>query len=120
LITASAPLKGRVQEILTVEQHNKLQPMVRQDRPGVGRAGALRGGGARAFRGRGGRMGAPGQRHGIRGGVGIRWGGSGQGSFLPPRARGARPGVGSRSARPYRRGRGIGLPLDSGKGWNLP
>ena len=27
LVTASAPLPGRVQEILTVDQHNKLQPL---------------------------------------------------------------------------------------------
>jgi len=32
LMTASAPLRGRVPEILTVEQHNKLQPMVWQGR----------------------------------------------------------------------------------------
>ena len=41
LITASAPLRGRAQEVFTVEQHNKLQPLVRQDRPVGGRMGAL-------------------------------------------------------------------------------
>ena len=36
LMTASAPFRGRVQEILTVEQHRKLQAMMWQIRPGLG------------------------------------------------------------------------------------
>jgi len=56
LITATAPLRGRVQEILTVEQHKKLQAIVWQGRPGLGRGGpgfrqGFRGPG-RFFRGR--------------------------------------------------------------------
>lgn len=55
LITAGAPLRGRVQEILTVEQHQRLQALVRQGRPGIGRRSAImrgrgqRAGGGRAF-----------------------------------------------------------------------
>lgn len=37
LMTAAAPLRGRIQEILTVEQHRKLQGLVRENRPGMGR-----------------------------------------------------------------------------------
>lgn len=57
LITAAAPLRGRIQEILTVEQHNKLQLLARRARPGIVRAGPRIGGagpgigGARAIRG---------------------------------------------------------------------
>ncbi len=40
MITAAAPLRGRVQEILTVEQHNELRALMRQGRRGPGRAGA--------------------------------------------------------------------------------
>jgi Spy/CpxP family protein refolding chaperone len=39
LITVSAPLMGRIQEILTVEQHRKLQAIVWEARPGFGGAG---------------------------------------------------------------------------------
>jgi Spy/CpxP family protein refolding chaperone len=62
-LTASAPLQGRVQEILTVEQHRTLQSEMRQGRPGQGRGGmamqgrggmAKQGRGGMAFRGRGG------------------------------------------------------------------
>ncbi len=54
LITASAPLRGRVQEILTVKQHNQLQPVVQRSRPGGGRAGTFQGAGrGRAFQGGG-------------------------------------------------------------------
>jgi len=54
LITASAPLRGRVQEILTVKQHNQLQPLAQRSRPGGGRVGTLQGvGRGRAFQGRG-------------------------------------------------------------------
>jgi hypothetical protein len=75
LITASAPLRGRVQEILTVEQHSKLQPLVWQGRSGLGRGAAARGGRVGVVRGRGalggrgmaGRMGVRMQPGGIRG-----------------------------------------------------
>jgi hypothetical protein len=72
LITASAPLMGRVQEILTADQHRRLQMMMRQLRPGfdeegVAPFGRLRGGvmapGAQV----------PGGRAFLRGG----WGGAG-------------------------------------------
>ncbi len=71
LITAAAPLRGRVQEILTVAQHRRLQMLVRQGRPGFGRAGAMRGsprvrGGGAMQRGMGFR-GRPGQIRGFRG-----------------------------------------------------
>lgn len=53
LITAAAPVRGRVQEILTVEQHRRLQGIVRQDRPGLGRGGPpARGRGDRASQSR--------------------------------------------------------------------
>jgi len=39
LMTVAAPLMGRVQEILTVEQHRRLQAMVWQAHPGFGRPG---------------------------------------------------------------------------------
>lgn len=102
LVTASAPLRGRVQEILTVEQHNKLQPLVLQGRPGGGRAGALQGRGAASFRGGRGGMGMPGYFRGSRGGVGLH------------------P---SRDIRPFRyfhRGPGGGFPAPLGGGGILP
>jgi len=71
LMIASAPLMGRVQEILTVEQHQKLQATMWESRPGMGRGGAMQG--------RGG-WGAPqGQLRGSRGGFGPRQGVIGQG-----------------------------------------
>jgi len=87
LITASAPLRGRVQEILTVEQHNILRPMAAQARPGGGRGGAFQGRGVSSLRGRGmgrgrgGRpgMGMPGQVRGSWGGGWLRLGVRGQG-----------------------------------------
>jgi Spy/CpxP family protein refolding chaperone len=71
LMTASAPLRGRLQEILTVEQHRKLQAELWQTRPGQGRPGAFsrRGGGRAPGRG----------LRGSRGGFGLRQGYSGQG-----------------------------------------
>jgi len=135
LITASAPLRGRAQEILTVEQHNKLQPLVRQDRLGGGRMGALQGrgmtslqgrgmtsfqgrGGA-SFQGRGAGMGMPGQLRGSRGGVGLRQGSYGQGRTP---ALGFRhfPKRGIRSAPFYRRGWGSEPLAGSGEGGSLP
>jgi hypothetical protein len=104
-LTASAPLRGRVQEIFTVEQHQKLQPLVWQGRPGVGRGGVVQGKG-------GGGVGRRGQMRGSRGGVGLRQGFHGQGRTPalgfrggPPRLQRMRPG---RGAGPIRGGRGIG------------
>jgi len=95
LITAQAPTRGRVQEILTVAQHSRLQGLVRQGRPGAGRGqvgqgrpGMGRGQSAqrpgargrvgmtsgRGMRGRG-----QGQIRGSRGGMGVRQGFNGQG-----------------------------------------
>jgi hypothetical protein len=71
LLTASAPLRGRIQEILTVEQHGKLQEIVWESRPGRGQGGVLQGHG-------GGRM-PRGQMRGGRGGLGTRQGPNGQG-----------------------------------------
>lgn len=68
---AAAPLRGRIQEILTVEQHQQLQATVWKTRPGQGRGGAV-----------GGRSGwgmARGQVRGSRGGFGPRQGFNGQG-----------------------------------------
>ena len=85
-LTASAPLQGRVQEILTVEQHRLLQAEVWQNRPGMGRGGAAfqgRGGAFQgrggAFRGRGGMGMTRGQLRGSRGGFVPRHGFNGQG-----------------------------------------
>ena len=85
-LTASAPLQGRVQEILTVEQHRLLQAEVWQVRPGMGRAGAAfqgRGGAFQgrggAFQGRGGMGMTRGQLRGSRGGFVPRQGFNGQG-----------------------------------------
>jgi hypothetical protein len=68
-ITASAPLRGRVQEILTVEQHNQLRSSVRQNGLGMGRGGAVPGRGAPSVQLRGRRMGM-GMGMGMRGGTG--------------------------------------------------
>lgn len=84
LITASAPLRGRVQEVLTVQQHNQLQTLVRKDRPGGGRAGAFQGSGAPSVRGRGMGVGMMGQFRGGRGGVGP-------GQFFPGMTGGRSP-----------------------------
>jgi Spy/CpxP family protein refolding chaperone len=66
LMTASAPLRGRLQEILTVEQHRALQAEVWQSRPGMGRGMGFRGPGT---------AGTPGGRlRGGRGGFGPRQG----------------------------------------------
>ena len=84
LMTASAPLRGRVQEILTVEQHNKLQPLVRESLPP--------GAGSRAFRGAGG----PSARRGM------------MGTSARGRPRGTWGGKGLRSGRPGLRNPGFG------------
>lgn len=97
-ITASAPLRGRVQEILTVQQHNKLRPLVREARPGRGRGqgmgAALQPRGMRGGMGavrpgqlRGGRSGRPGARLHLRPGgqgrMGPAWRGNGGGGIQP-------------------------------------
>jgi len=121
LITASAPLKGRVQEILTVDQHRKLQPIVWEGRPGLGRAGAALGGqgvgvtprAGGAFQGRGFQPRAQMAPRGMRGGVAVR-----------PMARGQ--GLGVRSSRAprtpayYRRGIGGDPAGQQGEEGNLP
>lgn len=61
LMTASAPLQGRIQEVLTVEQHNKLQPLVQQGRPAYGRTGVQGARGGAAYQGQRGGRGMPGQ-----------------------------------------------------------
>lgn len=71
LMTASAPLRGRIQEILTVEQHRKLQEIMWDNRPGRGRGGA--------FQGRGGGRNLRGQMRGNRGGLPGGGGSVGQG-----------------------------------------
>ncbi len=72
MMTAAAPFRGRVQEILTAEQHTRLEALVRQNRPGAGGFGAGRPGPGRAgvFRGRGAGRGAWGRfmPRGVRGG----------------------------------------------------
>ncbi len=94
LITAGAPLLGRVQEVFTVAQHRQLQALVRPIRPGLGGRGAfqrpgggrfpqgqMRGGvGAMGFQpGQPGRGGAPGLRRVPRG--------AGMGMYRPGPAR---------------------------------
>ena len=130
LITASAPLKGRVQEILTVDQHKKLQPIVWEGRPGLGRAGAARGGqgvGVRprawaAFQGWGVRPGAQMAPRGMRGGVAVRP--MARRRAQAPLARGQGRGLRSsralRTPRYFRRGIGGDPAGQQGEGWNLP
>jgi hypothetical protein len=72
LITNAAPIQGRIPEILTLEQHRKLQSMVRQGRPGAGRGGAVRGRGAQRLHGPG--AGLRGSPPGVRGRAGARSG----------------------------------------------
>ena len=124
VITASAPLRGRVQEILTVEQHNKLSAVVRQDRPGGGRVPASQGRGASSVRGRAMGPGMPGQLRGGRGGLGRGLGIGGRGQARVP---GLRQGVGvPRAGRgmgpaPFiRRGLGGQSPEELGNAGNLP
>lgn len=95
LITASAPLRGRVQEILTVEQHNELRPLVRQTRLGVGRGQA---------------RGMAGQPRGMLGGAGprMRFPGQGRGPALGFRR--ASPNLRPRGWRPQ----GLGWPRGRG------
>jgi len=109
LITASAPLKGRVQEILTVEQHNNLQPLVREGRPYGSGHGAGRAGGRTSAKAWGVGKGVPGQSQGARGGRGFRASRQGLG---PPRS--GRPMRGARG------GWGGGIPAQVGNDGNLP
>jgi hypothetical protein len=100
MMTASAPLRGRVQEILTVEQHQRLQATVRQTRPGQGRGGS--------FLGRGGPGMGRGQFRGSRGGFGPRQGFNGQGRAPAFGFRQPAPGASFR----HRNIRGLDLPPD--------
>ncbi|MFH1763449.1 MAG: Spy/CpxP family protein refolding chaperone [Gemmatimonadota bacterium] len=100
-ITASAPLRGRVQEILTVEQHDQLLPLVRQDRPGGGSVGAFQG---RAFQGRG--------------AVSVRGSGMGMGMGMMGQCRGGRGGVGTGPF--FRGGAEGGSPMQPREGRKLP
>lgn len=84
LITASAPLRGRIQEILTVEQHRQLQRTMWEGRPGSDRWGALRNG--NRVRGPGGIL------RGGRGGFGPRQAVYGQGRVPAFGFRGTAPG----------------------------
>lgn len=119
LLVATAPVRGRVQEILTVEQHRELQALVWQERPAGGRGGGVgapgvgmapRGG---AFRGpvgrpgpgmRRGGMAGPGRAGAFRGrGTGFRGPGGGMACFGYVRGR-ALPGRSGGGAF-FRRGR---------------
>ncbi len=114
MITNAAPVQGRVQQILNVEQHRLLQSAVRQGRPRAGRAGVGGVRGAMGGRGMGqaqsSRIGARGRagggNPGVRGLPGQRR--IGQGAALG--YRGLKPGVsataGRGSARGHRRGLG--------------
>lgn len=124
LITAAAPLRGRVQEIFTVEQHRQLQGFLQANRPGRGVAGVAPGRGVgpmqgrnpRFLRGRGDRFGGvagtPFPRGGVgrQGALGLGQGFPGQG---PLRGAGFRGGVGF--PRPFR---GMAPRGAIGRGWN--
>jgi Spy/CpxP family protein refolding chaperone len=109
LLTASAPIQGRVQEILTVQQHSRLQPLVRQDRPGLGRGVPGVQGQSVAPQGRGARSGIRGRMGSARGGVGIgaRFNGRGRYPTMAPRSRFPRRG-GALNRAPLLGRRGIG------------
>jgi hypothetical protein len=92
LITAFAPIRGRVQEILTVDQHKKLQPLVWEGRPGLGRGIGM-----------GGAQGAPMRP---RAGGAFQGGVYQRGSVIQPRLQGNfRAGRGGGAVRPVARGR---------------
>ena len=111
-ITASAPLQGRIQEVLTVEQHNKLQPLVREGRTAFGRSGPQGARGRSAL----GRSGAQGGR------VGAGFGARGNGRGLPggQGLRSAQMGRMNRSFRSGRRGPGGQQSGIRGGGWGFP
>lgn len=110
LLTASAPLQGRVQEILTVDQHRRLQPLVRRDRLGQ-REGAAAGPGL-GFRGRAGSQGIRGRVGGGRTGLGIgsRFNGRGRAPMMAPRGVFLRDGVAPTIRRQWIRRGGIRGP----------
>jgi len=105
-------LQGRIQEVLTVEQHNKLQPLVREGQRAFGRSGPPGGRGQSAF----GRSGAQGGR------VGVALGTRGNGRGMPSRQglRSAQMGRMNRSFRSGRRGPGGQLSGIRGGGWGFP
>jgi hypothetical protein len=119
LQTASAPLRGRVQEILTVDQHRKLQPLAWQDRPGAGqaRAGVGRiGVGARnPMAGRGLRRSPAGARGAFGPRPGIGRGGRALGPGMGQGMRGYRFDGAARPGPWFRRG-GIGSNPPGGQG----
>jgi len=129
LITASAPLRGRVQEILTVDQHNRLQPMVWEGRPRSGRGGAAQGGRGvnmnprrgGAFRGQGRGASVRGNPRGGRGGVAARpmVRGQAQAPLARGQGRGVRSSRGLRAPAYFRRGTGGDLPENSVEDGNL-
>ena len=115
ILTASAPLRGRLQEILTVEQHRVLQAEVWQSRPGMGRGMGFRGPGAAGARG--------GRFPGGRGGFGLRQGLNSQGWAA---GFGVRPGQGQGPLGPagrpnqgFRRGLRWIPPVGANGGGNL-
>ena len=124
LITASAPLRGRVQEILTLDQHNRLQPMVRQGRPLGRRPGVAMGSGRGGSGVRGGGFSAPAQKLGRGAAFQGRPGQRAMGRAPRGGSRGAMlrsaPGQGWRRGVPIRRGPGGEGPVDSEGGGNLP
>lgn len=113
LTTATAPLRGRIQEILTVEQHQNLQAVVREGRPGRGQA--------LGFQGQGMRRAPRGQLRGGRGGIGPRKGYYRQGRTPALGFRNRSPGGGPlhrwrRAPAPrgfFRRGGDEGFPGES-------
>ena len=113
MITNAAPVQGRVQQILTVEQHRVLQSAVRQGRPGAARAGAGQVRGAMGGRGVGRaqppRIGAwgmaPGGNSGVRGRLSQRRIGQSAGLGY----RGINPGGSVRAPLGLGRGSGRGL-----------
>lgn len=117
VMTASAPLRGRVQEILTVQQHRTLRREMWANRPGrglrgpalQGRTGRFRDAGG-AFQGRIGGRTPRGQLRGSRGGLGIRQGFTGGGGIPSPGFQGGF----SRGVRPFRGWSGRGWPTGGG------
>lgn len=114
LISASAPIRGRIQEILTMAQHRELQALLRLNRPGFGRGGAAAMGRGGAWQGRAPACLAPGR--GGRGAAGFR---GSRGGFGP--AQGRQPAMGPGRTRPGALWfRGQGGPVPPGPGGDLP